>query len=146
MTLENLVKINKLHLLESNKDEVARLLEGAQRSIQDARIAEISASSRLDIAYKAIMQCALIALRANGYRPSTNEPGHHATMIQALPLSIGLSNERMVLLDSLRKKRNQNDYIGDSVSEEEASTCVNAAETLFADVMAWLKENHPGLL
>jgi hypothetical protein len=26
---------------------------------------------------------------ARGYRPSTNEPGHHATIIQTLPLTIG---------------------------------------------------------
>jgi hypothetical protein len=28
------------------------------------------------------MQCAMVGLMANGYRPSTTMPGHHQTMIQ----------------------------------------------------------------
>lgn len=146
MTLENLVKINKLKLLESNKEEISRLMAAAQRNIKDAHVAEVSTSTRFDAAYKAIMQSALVAVRASGYRPSTNEPGHHATMIQTLPLTIGLPRERMILLDSLRKKRNLNDYNGDGVSEEETATCVKEAEALLADVMVWLKDNHPELL
>lgn len=146
MTLENLVRINKLKSLETNKDEIARLLAAARCSVQDAQVKGLSDPSRFDLAYKAIMQCAMVAIRANGYRPSTNEPGHHATMIQSLPLTVGLSSERMVLLDALRKKRNLNDYNGDNVSEEETTTCVKAAESLLADVMVWLKNNHPELL
>lgn len=146
MTLENLVRINKLKPLETNRDEIARLCAAARCSVQDAHIKGLSDPSRFDLAYKAIMQCAMVAIRANGYRPSTNEPGHHATMIQSLPLTIGLSSERMVLLDALRKKRNLNDYNGDNVSEEETTTCVKAAESLLDDVMAWLKDNHPELL
>lgn len=146
MTLENLVKINKLKLLESNKEEISRLMAAAQRNIKDAHVAEVSTSTRFDAAYKAIMQSALVAVRASGYRPSTNEPGHHATMIQTLPLTIGLPRERTILLDSLRKKRNLNDYSGDGVSEEESKTCVSAAEALLADVLAWVRAAHPELL
>jgi hypothetical protein len=58
------------------------------------------------------MQCALVAMLASGFRPSTNALGHHQTMIQSLPLTIGLANDRWILLDALRKKRNQNDYAG----------------------------------
>ena len=60
----------------------------------------------------------------NGYRPSTNEPGHHATVIQTLPVSIGLENDRMVILDKFRRTRNLNDYSGHIVSEEEAAACI----------------------
>ena len=35
------------------------------------------------------MQLALAAMMASGFRPSTNEPGHHQTMIQSLPLTLG---------------------------------------------------------
>lgn len=52
----------------------------AERNLVDARAEIISHETRFDAAYKAIMQLALIALMASGYRPSTNEPGHHQTM------------------------------------------------------------------
>lgn len=146
MTLENLVKINKLKPHKTNRDEIAKLRAAAQRNLQDAYVAGISAATRFDVAYKSIMQCALLTLMANGYRPSTNEPGHHITVIQSLPLSLGLPAERVIVLDALRKKRNLNDYSGDGVSEEEADSCIRAAEALLHDVEEWLKDNHPGML
>ena len=84
----------------------------------------------------------LLAIMANGYRPSTNEPGHHATVIQTLPVSIGLESERMVILDKLRRTRNLNDYSGDVVSEEEASACIRSAEALLTTLTNWLKQNR----
>lgn len=92
MTLENLLRIGKLKPHKSTREEVARLLIAMRRNLKDSRNVEISPESRFDIAYKAIMQCALVAMMANGYRPSTNEPGHHATVVQSLPTTIGLAN------------------------------------------------------
>jgi hypothetical protein len=43
------------------------------------------------------MQCALVAMLASGYRPSTNAPGHYQTMIQSLPLTLGVSNETWIV-------------------------------------------------
>jgi hypothetical protein len=31
--------------------------------------------------------------------------GHHATIIQTLPVAIGLDNERMIVLDKMRRSR-----------------------------------------
>jgi len=88
------------------------------------------------------MQCGLLALMANGYRPSTNEPGHHATLIQTLPVSIGLENTQMIILDKMRRTRNLNDYSGDLVSEEEAAACVRSAEALLSTLTDWLNQNR----
>jgi hypothetical protein len=143
MTLENLVKVRKLVPQPASREEIGKLLAAAQRNIQDARVNAVSATTRFDAAYKAIMQGALACIRASGYRPSTSEPGHHITVIQSLPTTIGLSNERMIVLDAMRKKRNLNDYNGDGVSEEETEACVRAADALIADVQAWLKSEHP---
>jgi hypothetical protein len=117
-----------------------------RRNLKDAHNAEISPESRFDIAYKAVMQCALVAVMANGYRPSTNEPGHHATVVQSLPTTIGLASERMIVLDQLRKKRNLSDYTGAGVSEEEAAACVRAAEELATAVEKWLHAQRPDLV
>lgn len=81
MSLENLVKINKLNPHVSNAAEVARLLAAAQRNVADSTAAGISDETRFDAAYKAIMQCAVIGLYGHGYRPSTTTPGHHQAKI-----------------------------------------------------------------
>lgn len=122
------------------------MLAAVRRNLKDARINVLSPDSRFDIAYKAVMQCALIAMMANGFRPSTNEPGHHATVIQSLPKTIGLSDDRMIVLDNLRKKRNLSDYVGKDISEEEAAACARAAEDVAAVAEKWLRANHPDLM
>lgn len=146
MTLENLAQIGKLKPHKTTRAEIARLLAAVRRNLKDARHADISPESRFDIAYKAVMQCALIAVMANGFRPSTSEPGHHATVIQSLPKTVGLSNERVIVLDKLRKKRNLSDYSGEGIGEAEASACVRAAEDLAATVQQWLRTNRPDLI
>ena len=146
MTLENLVKIGKLKPHEQNQEELRRLFSAARRNLADAQLADLSAESQFDIAYRAIMQMALLALMANGFRPSTSEPGHHATVVQTLPRSIGLSNERMILLDALRRKRNLSDYSGQDVSAAEAAACLRAAEALIATVEDWLRKHCAEIL
>jgi uncharacterized protein (UPF0332 family) len=146
MTLENLVNVGKLKPHKTTPEEVAKLLAAVRRNLKDAHVAGISAETRFDVAYKAVMQCAMVALMANGFRPSTNEPGHHATVIQSLPKTIGFPAEQWVILDSLRKKRNLSDYTGAGISEQEAKSCVQAAENLNATVERWLRDNRPQLM
>ena len=67
MTLRNLLGIS-LDTVPPDKALVARLLAAAQRNIADAQLIGLSAENRFDAAYKAIMQLALVALHANGYR------------------------------------------------------------------------------
>ena len=146
MTLENLVQVGRLKEHKATREEILKLLEAARRNLKDARVPGISAGTRFDAAYKAVMQCALLALLACGFRPSTSEPGHHVTTIQSLPKTIGLSDDRLVVLDSLRKRRNLSDYSGEEISDEQASACIRAAEALFADIEAWLRATHSDFL
>ena len=143
MSLENLLRIGQLKAHPPDGQEIGRLLSAAQRNLGDARIKGLSPESRFDIAYKAIMQAALAALMSHGYRPSTDRPGHHITVIQGLSLTIGLSSERMAVLDAMRRKRAQSDYTGADVDEGSADACIVAAEKLLKDVRKWLKENRP---
>lgn len=117
-----------------------------RRNLKDAGLVDLSPESRFDIAYKAAMQCALIAVMANGFRPSTNEPGHHATVIQSLPKTVGLSEVRMIVLDKLRRKRNLSDYTGEGIGDEEAAACIRAAEDLAKTVDQWVRANRPDLI
>ena len=85
MTLDNLLGIGKLKAHKPSQVEVSRLMASAEASLRDAQRANLANGSRLDLAYKAIMQAALAALYANGFRPSTSEPDHQQTTIQTLP-------------------------------------------------------------
>jgi hypothetical protein len=145
MTLENLASIGRLKPHSADRVEIQRLLAAAEVSLDDARRKEVSASSRFDMAYKSITQSALAALLANGYRPSTSEPGHHQTILQTLPKTIGLMPERLKLFDIFRRARNAADYEGVPVEDSKLDACMEAARQLHAEVRAWLKANRPEL-
>ncbi|GFO54090.1 hypothetical protein GMSM_10970 [Geomonas sp. Red276] len=146
MTLENLLKIGQLKSHATGKSEVGKLLNAARRNIADAEVDVISTETRFDSAYKAVMQSALVALMANVFRPDTNRPGHHMTVIQTLPTTIGLPKGRMVVLDALRRRRNMTDYTGDGVDEGTMESCIEEAKALLRDVERWLMDNTPELL
>jgi hypothetical protein len=82
VSLQNLLKIGQLKAHPSDAAEIQRLLAAAARNLADARVLTISPETRFDAAYKAVMQSALASLMANGFRPDTNRPGHHMTVVQ----------------------------------------------------------------
>ena len=143
MTLENLLRIGKLKAHAADEREIAHLLESADRALKDAATAALSSDSRLELAYRALMQSALAAILANGYRPSTSEPGHHQLVLQALPKTIGLAPERVQVLEAFRKARNQSDYRGVPVSDAVARECAGEARHLLAEVRAWIEARRP---
>jgi hypothetical protein len=145
MTLENLLAIHRLVRFETCRESVAKLRAAAQRNIADAKVTQISGENRFDAAYKAILQCAMIALWANGYRTPTSEPGHHLTAIQTLPKTLGVEHQRIIILDALRKQRHLSDYEGNPVSEAAVAECLVQAENLLAQVTAWLAQHRPDL-
>jgi hypothetical protein len=142
--LENLLG-RSLERVAPERAGIARMLAAAERNLADAQLAGLSAENRFDAAYKAIMQSAMAALRANGYRTLTSQPGHHQTVLQALPLTIGLANDRMIVLDGLRKQRNLADYEGEPVTAQTVAECLAQAKRLVADVRTWIAVNKPGL-
>ena len=146
MSLENLLKIQQLQRHTTNPLEVQRLLAAASRNLADSQIATISDESRFDMAYKAIMQCAMVGLCANGYRPSTTMPGHHQTMIQSLGLTMGVPPEVWSVLDVLRRKRNLNDYGGNLIEPASVAECILQARNLLETTTAWLQAHHPEFL
>ena len=146
MSLENLSKIGLLEAHTTDAQQLGKLLDAAQRCIADARQESITNETRLDAAYRAIMQLSMAALWANGYRPGRSKPGHHQTMIQSLVHSVGLDNDQMRMLDTFRVKRNATDYTGEDVDSESVEECIKAAQRLRQQVVAWLKSNVPDLI
>ena len=145
MTLKNLLGLS-LDAVAPDKAHIAKLLAAAQRNIADASLPALSVENRFDAAYKAIMQLAVVALNANGYRTMTSRPGHHQTAIQTLPSSVGVAPAKVIVLDALRKQRNLSDYAGDLVSDAAAAECLASASDLLSHVKAWLTAHRPDLL
>ena len=146
MSLQNLLGIGQLEEHEPSVAQVRRMLASAERSIADATQGSISPETRLDAAYRAIAQLCMVALWANGYRPSRSRPGHHQTMIQSLVHSVELDPDQMSLLDTFRVKRNAIDYTGDDVDEASVEECIGAADLLFGQLTGWLADNKPELM
>ena len=145
MTLKNLLGIS-LDTIQPDAAAVAKLLAAAQRNIADAHLAGLSAENRFDAAYKAIMQLAMVALHANGFRTLTSKPGHHQTAIQTLTTSVSVAPAQVIVLDALRKQRNLSDYSGDLVPDATAAECLASAQSLQTHVLAWMKANRPDLV
>ena len=146
MTLANLLAIQRLLAFSATPEGVQRLLAAAARNLADARIAQLSPENRFDAAYKCILQCAMVGLWARGYRTATSQPGHHQTALQALPLTMGLPNDVIIVLDALRKQRNLNDYEGDPVSDGVVAEGLTQAQTLLAHTQRFLQTRFPDLL
>ncbi len=136
MSLANLLKTGQLKEHPTDAKEIARLLAAAERGLADARAGKISPETRFDAAYRSITQIGLAALMAQGYRPDTNRPGHHMTIIQTLTLTLGIDARRMALLDTLRRKRNLADYTGADIDEASVAACIEAAQKLLHDAKA----------
>lgn len=138
MTLDNLVGIS-LDKITPDPVTVMRLLAAAERNLQDANIANLSNENRFDTAYKAIMQMANAALQSRGYRTLTSKPGHHQTMLQSLPKTLGIELDQLIVLDALRKQRNIADYSGDLVTDSAVKECISQAQSLWIIVQAVLR-------
>lgn len=145
MTLQGLLAIGQLEEHEATAAEIFRMLAASERSITDARNRSISPETRLDSAYRAITQLCMVALWAKGFRPARHKPGHHQIMIQSLVHAVGLDRDRMVLLDTLRVKRNAIDYTGEDVDEASVDECIEAASALQEHVRQWLAGDKPEL-
>lgn len=146
MTLDNLLAIHKLVKQAPDKVGIGRLLGAADRNLADAKLQALSTDNRFDAAYKSIMQCAMVALWAKGYRTSTSQPGHHQTAIQTLPKTLGVSAQTVIVLDALRKQRNASDYEGDPVSGKALDSCLQEAGKLRAMLQQWLESEYPEIV
>jgi hypothetical protein len=71
----------------TSRDEIKNLLAIVDRDLKDANVTAISEDRRFEAAFNAARTAATIALRASGYRTST-QPGHHEKTIESLELTI----------------------------------------------------------
>lgn len=149
MTLENWAKAKLLEALDSDAEEITRLLQSADDYLEDYRRAvgaEMSSDAQLDMAYGAIRNFATAALRAAGYRTLKGRNEHYYT-IDSLRYSVDPDAKLIPALDKFRAKRNIGNY-GDRgrVSQKEADSAGKMAAQLRELVIAWIRKAHPDKL
>ena len=66
-----------------------------------------------------------------------------ADAVWTLPLTLGLEQDTVLVLDKLRKQRNLADYSGDTVSDAALAECRRQAEALLKLVIGRVRERWP---
>jgi len=119
--------------------EIRRLVDAATRRLEDAANASIHPETRLEQAYHAILNCALVALRANDLR-AVNAPGKHRFALESLADTLGTTPDLITYFPQLRDLRHRDIYEGPiHVSEREAEDAVAEASRLLEHLRMWLK-------
>ena len=140
--LENLIG-KGLQSEPSDKEEIQRLRRKIETKLADAANTQISLDSRFDIAYEALLQIGLTALRANGLRPNARG-GHHAMALQTLDSTIGYPRDKLRLLDRFRHMRSAGLYDGSfEASAAEVRSLLDEVSKLKAHLDDWLVKSHP---
>jgi len=145
VSLDNLVG-RGLEREATDRVEIGRFLAKMDRKLADSRSSAITLDSRFDLAWEAVLQIGLTALRANGLR-TTSQAGHQALAIQTLDKTIGVDKDRIRLLETFRKNRSAGLYDGNfEPSEAEVDSIIRTADALHAALLSWLAASHPELL
>ena len=145
MTLRDWLKINWLKEEPSSKEEIRDLFSIVDRCLEDSNVTEISADLRLQSAFNATLVCANIALRAAGYK-MTSDAGHHYKTIQSLSFTIKADQKLIRLIESFRRKRITVTYdTAGAATEVEVEALLGIAGDLRKRVNDWIKIQHPEL-
>ena len=145
MSLRNWASSGWLRPHQATAQEIRDLLAVVDRDLADAR-GDISADWRFGIAYNAALKLCATLVHASGFRPERTL--QHYRTIQALSLVLGKDrNPDVDYLETCRSKRNTVEYdSAGGVTAKNAEELIEFAEELRADVLKWLRDNHPELL
>ena len=122
----------------ANARDVVAWLQAAQVKLHDAQQTVVSAGTRMDAAWDAVLLACLAVACAQGWR-ATSDRGHHAAVFEGAAQAIGLRQVRFDELDALRDWRNRKYRAGQFTTIEEV-----------AEAIAWVtpfqEMSRPGLL
>ena len=144
MSLEDMLLRNELRREPATSGEIQRLLDAITRRLEDASNDSIHPETRMEQAYHAILNCALVALRTSGLRPSIG-PGHHVVILDSLLETVGIDPSLGDYFQTLRDLRNKDIYTGGvHVAPQHADEAVEEAGKLAERLRAWLEIQSEG--
>ncbi len=139
MQFDDLLQKRKIHRHRASNEEIARLVQLAER---DLRMARHTMAEDWDwgfsIAYNAVLQSARAYMYSQGYRPTANQ-GHKNTFAF---MRVALGDEFSSVIgyfDRMRTKRNQAIYdVAGLITEQEAKSILHRATEFVATIKAKL--------
>jgi hypothetical protein len=129
----------------ANARDTVTWLQAAQVKLNDAAQTVVSAGTRMDAAWDAVLLASLAVACAEGWR-ATSDKGHHATVLMGAAQAIGLSQGRFDELDTLRDWRNRKYRAGQLSTEAEVAEAIGWVKPFLAEVAAWFARQHPVLM
>jgi hypothetical protein len=147
MTLEGWLRNGWLETSDPELAVIHQLFQIVDRELHDAQIAGLSVDGRFKHSYDAALELCMIPLRASGYKVKKGT-GHHKHGIDSLKLTLGTRwSQTADHLERCSRLRGQAVYeqIG-VVSERDAAELLTLTIKLRADVLAWLRAEHPDFL
>lgn len=129
----------------ANGRDVVQWLKQAHTKLEDARQTSISAGTRMDAAWDAVLMACLAVACAQGWR-ATSDKGHHAVALKGTAEALGLSEPRYDELDTLRDWRNRKYRAGFSVDAQEVNDALQWVAPFLSDVAHWFHLHHAKLI
>lgn len=122
--------------------EAARFQDSITERLEDAKNAKNSNRTRLEQAYHAILNCAWIALRVDGYRVHSM-PGHHRIVLESLSETMGTANKDIDYFLTLSRTRGLDLYEAMPVSDSDVDDAIEEAAILAKKLSLWLEARAP---
>ena len=129
----------------ANARDTVTWLQAAQVKRNDSAQTVVSAGTRMDAAWDAVLLASLAVACAEGWR-ATSDKGHHATVPMGAAQAIGLGQGRLDELDTLRDWRNRKYRAGQLSTEAEVAEAIGWVRPFLDEVAAWFARQHPVLM
>ena len=131
--------------LAANARDVVAWLQAAQVKLNDAQQIVVSAGTRMDAAWDAVLLACLAVACAQGWR-ATSDKGHHAAVFEGAAQALGLGQGRFDELDALRDWRNRKYRAGQFSTAAEVEEAIALVTPFQAEVARWFADQHPVLM
>ena len=136
-----------LNKVDPSAQEIANLLQVAEREISDGSVKGMSPDGTFVHAYSAVRTLCSVALHASGHRvpKGTRE---HERVIESVKFTLGETwTTDADYFDRCRRLRHKSLYDGAGVVQrDDADALLDSARKLQEAVTLWLRANHANLL
>jgi hypothetical protein len=148
MSLQNWLQIGHLTNHNASVAEVRNLLGVVDRELADAGVVGLSDDGRFTHAYDAALLLCKLALHVSGFEVKKRASGHHSYWINSLEFTLGeVHKATLIHLSKSSKLRHMSLYDqAGVVHKHDADDLLETARKLRADVLTWLRSQHPGLI
>ena len=131
--------------LAANARDVVAWLQAAKVKLSDAQQSVVTAGTRMDAAWDAVLLACLAVACAQGWR-ATSDSGHHAAVFEGAAQAMGLSQSRYDELDALRDWRNRKYRAGQFSIAAEVEEAIALVKPFQADMAIWFAGQHAVLM